>query len=173
MPASSARSSRTRRPRTSSRASTLERHDAPDGPYAAARKWLHHVFIDEDLAAAWPHTDETVRDALADAWPPSEAARDALRNGDTRHALWKPFAAAWIAELRALWGDFDFERASSPSSTVPVALDREMTLFTDIGRIARVEDVPADRWRGLEMRTTADGWLVAGFLEPSRPSDEL
>jgi len=46
----------------------LDAHFGPDGPVAAAARWIGLILTDGDLQQAWPLTDLPFRETLAWAW---------------------------------------------------------------------------------------------------------
>jgi hypothetical protein len=145
----------------------------------AARRWLEHVAMRQDIRAAWPGIDPDYRLALTQAviflneGNPLVAGSDhdelarQLSSEDPRHELWPSFADLITDEFLHDLGDWNLEewRAAEPSPTTP---GYELVLFT---RAEEGAGEPAEMHvRGVLMHLRDDRWLVAGLsARPATP----
>jgi hypothetical protein len=155
----------------------LEAHFAEDGPVAASREWLSTIFERNDLLAAWRKTDLELRQVLVQAWIwanrshplivglDRENLASELARSEPSHPLWRFFEESQLREFKEVWGELNLDRLGAASRPRPIAPDYELVIWLDTkGDVLHIEQPPFEEDAlVLLMRSTPEGWLVAGL----------
>jgi hypothetical protein len=147
-----------------------------DTPQEAATRWVEAVMDREDLAAAWPLTDPTLRLVLAQDWVwmhrhhPTighDTSWDEVARGlaacPPEHPLWEAFAEELVSRWRKIWAGFSAGTWAAWQEPEVVGLDLEMVTFleSDGLRPVRFEPGRSALARRFALRHTGDGWRLA------------
>jgi hypothetical protein len=156
----------------------LDAHFGPSGPVTAAADWLYLV-TSGDLRQAWPRTDPTLRLVLAQAWLWANRSHVLVRPYDIEeaaprlagltfdHELWPHFEETQVGEFAENFGDYDRSRWGAGSRPRPIPPDYEIVKFFDTDGQVLHFDEPTFIEGGIKLlvRSTPEGWVVAGFGE--------
>lgn len=147
-----------------------------DSPEEVARAWVAAAMEDGDLARAWALTDPTLRLVLAQHWimsrheDPEVAAEDpevlaaGLAASPPEHPLWDRFASERTRRWRQHWGAFTTQTWGTADERQPVAPGVEVVTFMEKHRLlAWTKPGSPPVTRRFAMRSTPEGWMVAGL----------
>jgi hypothetical protein len=153
------------------------------GSVQAAAAWLGLILGERNLDAAWPATDPNMRLAIAQGWlfkrgeatdTRDELARS-LAEAPSSAELWPTFSNGVLDAFADNWPFFDYEGYWGViDMPEPIAVDGlELVCFAMIeGAPPGVIEVEAgEPWAVLPllMRSTGEGWLVAGVSQSGPP----
>jgi hypothetical protein len=158
-----------------------------DGPEEVATAWVQAAMERNDLAAAWALTDPKLRLVLAQHWIMSrqdnaqvtaedpDALAEDLARSPSPHPLWDRFASERLRRWRQHWGAFNTQAWGISEERQQVAPGVEVLTFMEKHRLlawAKPGSPPV--MRRFAMRSTPDGWMVAGLdgsalFEPGWP----
>jgi hypothetical protein len=141
-----------------------------------ALAWVESAMDAGDLRRAWELTDPTLRLVLAQHWIMSQqgdaqvSAEDpdglaaGLAASPSTHHLWDRFASARLRRWREHWGRFGTQTWGISDERQEVVPDIEIVTFMEKHRLlAWAKPGPPPVVRRFAMRSTPDGWLVAGL----------
>lgn len=138
----------------------------PDGPIAGAFWWREDVFVQGDLATAWPKMDPDYRLSLVQEWMLSRGIQnpnlaDAIAAETPEPSLWEPVATDLLATWRSIWPE-NVATWGTYGSTAIVELDLEIVYFVDAPEGEYLVG-PTASAMPVVMRFRDDRWRVAGL----------
>jgi hypothetical protein len=160
-----------------------------EGPLGAASNWVNAILRDGSLKAAWPLTDEDMREDLAASWvavnrrhpllldeDPEAIAEDLATLEPTRPLLWDGFELSQVAFLRDQMAAVDLDTWCWATDPRPLGVDLEGALFIDAGPLDEVGR-PLEPLRPGEhpalafvMQYVDSSWLVSAVSVPEAPA---
>lgn len=161
----------------------LNAHYGPDGPVMAAAEWLRCILERNDLAEAWPRTDPNLRLVLAQSFLWANRGHEAVVGYDLDeaaaslascgfdHELWPAFEATQVRESHDNWDGFFAGHYGVASRPRPVGVDYEIVKYveTESDEPALVMEPTQVIALVFLLRSSPDGWLMAGLREETPP----
>ena len=162
-----------------------------DSAEAAARAWVEAAMDRGDLRAAWEVTDPNLRLVLVQHWIISRQGdpvvegenRDALARelaaSPSQHPLWDRFASDRLRRWRQFWAGFGAQTWDVSDDTQELVPGVKVVTFMEKHRLLGwAKPGPPPATRRFAVRSTPDGWLVAGLdgsalFEPGWPPTQV
>jgi hypothetical protein len=153
----------------------------PHGSIEAASSWLGLVLGERDFEAAWLLTDAGLRLAIAQGWlfdreEQSDELAASLASAPSSSILWPAFETDVLDALKEKWSFFDFDGEwgvlGEPQPFPSQGLEVVHFLMTEGAPPGPIKVEAETDWASLPllMRTTDEGWRVAGFSQAGPPT---
>ena len=146
----------------------------PQTAQHVAATWVEAVMDRQDLRAAWPMTDGTLRLVLAQDWiwahrhhpwvghdADWEGLAAELSASAPDHPLWERFAGELLELWHKIWRDFEARSWRAWDEPEVLGLDLEVVTFVERDDAA-TSPRHSSFVRRFALRHTDDGWKVAG-----------